>query len=80
MRNLYDVLEDFGMLRLEIAYQMKAQKALIESELRGVYQEERELLDLIDGITSTHKGLLCRLDRMGEELSEIMRATPKDQQ
>jgi len=77
MRKLYDVLEDFDTLNLEIAYYMKAQKGFIESELKDVYLKKRELFMLIDGIESTQERLLSRLDKVSKELAEIMRAEKK---
>ena len=79
MRKLYDVLEDFDILNLEIAYYMKANKGFIESELRDVYLQDRELLKLIDGIESTQQRLLERLGCISDELTEIMRAKKREE-
>jgi len=73
MKKLYDIIEDFDSLRLELGYQLKANRAFIESELRGVYLKERELLELLDGIDLTHEGLLNRFSKISDELTEVMK-------
>ena len=73
-KDLYDIIEDFHTLRLELSYQLKANKCLIESELKEVYLKDRELLDLLDGIHYTNDGLLNRFKKIGDELlTEVMK-------
>jgi hypothetical protein len=76
-KDLYEVIEDLDTLRLELLYQFKANKAFIGSELEDVYTDDRERLNIIDGIEYTQQGLINRLDKVSEELTEIMRAEKK---
>ena len=72
-KELYDVIEDLDILRLELLYQFKANKGFIESELRDVYSKDSDFLSLMSGIEYTQQGLLNRFEKISSELSEIMK-------
>ena len=72
-KELYDVIEDLDSLRLELLYQFKANKAFIGSTLEDVYTDDRDRLNIIDGIEYTQRGLLNRFEKISNELTEIMK-------
>ena len=78
-KDLYDVIEDLDTLRLELLYQFKTNKAFIASELKDIYTNDRELFNLLDGIEYTQQRLLNRLNRVSDELTEIMRAKKREE-
>ena len=72
MEDLYNVIEKYDTLRLELLYHFKANKGFIESELADSYLDSKELNSLMDGIEYTQRGLLNRFDKLGLELTEIL--------
>ena len=72
-KDLYDVIEDLDSLRLELLYQFEANKAFIGSTLEDVYTNDRDRLNIIDGVEYTQKGLLNRFEKISDELTEIMK-------
>ena len=74
IRALYDVIEDFDGLRLELAYYLKSNKSYIEVEVGEVYSRESDFLQILSGIEYTNQKLIERFELVSDELTEIMRA------
>jgi hypothetical protein len=73
-KDLYDVIEDFDALRLELAYYLKSNKSFIEIEISDNYGHKHEFLSLISGIEFTNQKLIERFEDISTELSLIMKA------
>jgi len=72
-KDLYDIIEEFDSLRLEMAYLLKANKGFIQSELEDVYLKRDEFLSLIDGIEYSNQGLINRFENISNDLTEVMK-------
>ena len=70
-KDLYDVIEDFDSLRLELGYLLHANRCLIETELKEVYLKDSELLSLVSGIEFTNQNLLKRFENISSELMKV---------
>ena len=72
-RDLYDIIEEFDSLRLELGYLLQANKGFIESELRETYLKKDEFLNLMSGIEYSNQGLISRFDKISIELTEVLK-------
>jgi len=77
-KDLYEVIEDFDSLRLEMAYLLQANKGFIYSELEDNYLKKGEFMSLISGIEYSNENLINRFEKISDELTEIMRAGRND--
>ena len=72
-KDLYDVIEEFDTLRLELAYYLKSNKSFIEVEIADNYGVRSDFLELIGGIEFTTQRLIGRFETLSNELTEIMK-------
>jgi len=72
-RDLYDIIEEFDSLRLELGYLLQANKGFIESELRETYLKKDEFLNLMSGIEYSNQGLISRFDKISIELTAVLK-------
>ena len=70
-KDLYDIVEEFDSLRLELGYLLQANKAFIESELRETYLKKDEFLNLIGGIEYSNQGLISRFEKISNDITEV---------
>jgi len=70
-RELFEIIEELDTLRLELGYLLQANKGFIESELKEVYLDKDEFLNLISGIEYSNQGLINRFKKISSELTEV---------
>jgi len=70
-RELFEIIEELDTLRLELGYLLQANKGFIESELKEVYLDKKEFLNLISGIEYRNQGLINRFEKISSELTEV---------
>ena len=70
-KDLYDIVEEFDSLRLEMGYLLQANKGFIESELKDVYLKQGEFLNLMSGIEYSNQGLISRFEKISNELTKV---------
>ena len=72
-KDLYDVIEEFDTLRLELAYYLKSNKSFIEVEIADNYSIRSDFLELVSGVEFATQRLIERFETVSNELTEIMR-------
>jgi len=70
-KDLYDIVEEFDSLRLEMAYLLHANKGFIQSELEDNYLKKHEFLNLMSGIEYSNENLINRFEKISNELMEV---------
>jgi len=77
-KDLYDIVEEFDSLRLEMAYLLHANKGFIQSELEDNYLKKDKFLNLMSGIKYSNENLINRFEKISDNLTELMKAEQND--
>jgi len=78
-KDLYDIIEEFDSLRLEMAYLLHANKGFIQSELEDNYLIKKDkFLNLMSGIKYSNENLINRFEKISDNLTELMKAEQND--
>ena len=70
-KDLYDIIEEFDGLRLEMGYLLQANKGFIWSELEENYLKKDEFLSLMSGIEYSNQGLVNRFEKISNDMMEV---------
>ena len=70
---LYDVIEDFGSLILKLEYQLKANQYMLDKLLEEFTNDDRERLNLIDGMEISNRQIIEELRVISTRLTNTMR-------
>ena len=70
-KDLYDIIEEFDGLRLEMAYLLQANQGFIWKEIEDNYLKKGEFLSLMSGIEYSNQGLVNRFEKLSNELTEV---------
>ncbi|CAA6805275.1 MAG: Unknown protein [uncultured Sulfurovum sp.] len=77
-KSLYDVIEDFDTLRLELLYYLKSNESYIKVEVGESYSEKSDFLQILGGLEFTNEKLIERFKTVSDELTEIMKVQKND--
>jgi|AAUQ01.1.fsa_nt_gi hypothetical protein len=70
---LYDIVEDFGSLIFKIEYQLRVNQAYMDKLLEEVTNDDRERLNLIDGMEVSNRQIIEELRAISARLTNTMR-------